>query len=935
MSLLDDSAALDQTTPWAPTVPLAPPPEATPQPAVKPGKITPETHPGYFNAPAAGGAPAGAQPAGGDYMATVRRRESGGNDMAGNGTAFGRYQFTQRTWLGVAAAHPELGLRPEDIWNGDKQDQAMKALTADNSRVLQKEGFDPTPSNLYMMHFLGTGGGPKFLKAMQVEPTTNAAALFPLEAKYNPTIFFHGGDPNQPRNLSQIYGMMTKDFDGTAFDATQTKSVENSQPQVASDAISDATNDASAPPLPPGARLVPMDEDTKATASEAPPLPPGAKMVPFDPQEAYAQDVGKNPYAEADKDKPPDYAHRLMANLAGDPEFLAPKSPGEFAKDEASGAAGALAGAARAPFELFSGIPGDVGEGSAEAARLLGKVGSPQAQTFGNVAAQLVPVGAGAKAAGTVGKELVEEGPTLARLGRGVFEGARGGAGAGLMTPTDETDPKKRADEKLKQAMVGGAVGGAAGGAFPAIAGGAKWVGKEVGDVWGGEARRLSEELRKGVNAETGKALTAEERTAKLAQIDKMGAKKEAAAGVADTAAHQEKITAEAAEAAKPVSTPEALGEQVHQTAVADMEALKAERATKSGFDKAVKSDGGAPSVPTGRFAAEAKAAEAETKSSELKAALSQFRKSLTNAPSVKGQPAIQAVSIRQAREILETLNKHIDEMSPNAAHRLTEVRDDFLANLEKTHPQMKAAREAYARLSRPLDVYERTGALKKAAMEDPYSGAGTMDPVAIKRAVTGKTQAGAEALQRLIQKNPAIRESTRNVLQHELYGSGATARTPTAAQLRSFLSNNRMVLEKTGLDKEFSAIKPSLEAVEAAPRRAAETQRNIEDLAKTKTKAVAARSDIRRLEIEMNEPKNTPKQIVSAAESTAKKLYDRGSISEAQYQKFFSAVREAETKNADHEHAVRLAKMVGAAVAVGLMGEEAGRYIQHRVNVR
>jgi hypothetical protein len=910
MSLLDDSTALDQTTPWAPTV-LAPPPEAAPQPAVKPGKITPETHPGYFNAPApaAGGAPAGPQlaasaspaapqPAGGDYMATVRRRESGGNDMAANGAAFGRYQFTQRTWLGVAASHPELGLRPEDIWNGDKQDQAMKALTADNTRVLQKEGLDASGGNLYMMHFLGTGGGPKFLKAMQAEPTANAAAMFPLEAKYNPTIFFHGGDPNQPRNLSQIYGMMTKDFGGTAVEAAQTKSVENSQPQIASDAISDATNDASLPPLPAGAKPIEAASEVAEPGENLPPLPAGAK--PITPQEAYEQDVNKGGYEsqiKVEKDQAPDYAHRLMANLAGDPEFLAPKSPGEFAKDEASGAAGALAGAARAPFELFSGIPGDVGEGSAEAARLLGKVGSPQAQTFGNVAAQLVPVGAGAKAAGTVGKELVEEGPTLARLGRGVFEGARGGAGAGLMTPTDETDPKKRADEKLKQAMVGGAVGGAAGGAFPAIAGGAKWVGKEVGDVWGGEARRLSEELRKGVNAETGKALTAEERTAKLAQIDKMGAKKEAAAGVADTAAHQEKITAEAAEAAKPVSTPEALGEQVHQTAVADMEALKAERATKSGFDKAVKSDGGAPSVPTGRFAAEAKAAEAETKSSELKAALSQFRKSLTNAPSVKGQPAIQAVSIRQAREILETLNKHIDEMSPNAAHRLTEVRDDFLANLEKTHPQMKAAREAYARLSRPLDVYERTGALKKAAMEDPYSGAGTMDPVAIKRAVTGKTQAGAEALQRLIQKNPAIRESTRNVLQH--------------------------------------AIKPSLEAVEAAPRRAAETQRNIEDLAKTKTKAVAARSDIRRLEIEMNEPKNTPKQIVSAAKSTAKKLYDRGSISEAQYQKFFSAVREAETKNADHEHAVRLAKMVGAAVAVGLMGEEAGRYIQHRVNVR
>jgi len=345
-----------------------------------------------------------------------------------------------------------------------------------------------------------------------------------------------------------------------------------------------------------------------------------------------------------------------------------------------------------------------------------------------------------------------------------------------------------------------------------------------------------------------------------------------------------------------------------------------------------VKSDGGAPSVPTSRFLADAKAIEAETKSSELKSAIAEFRKSLTNAPSVKGQPPVKAVSIRQAREILETLNKHIETMSPNAAHRLTEVRDAFLDHLEKTHPQMKAAREAYARLSRPLDVYERTGALKKAAMEDPYSGAATLDPVKIKAAVTGKTQGGAEALQRLIQKNPAIRDSVRNVLRAELYGSGATARTPTAANLRSFLTKNEMALRKTGLYDEFAAVKPSLEAVEAAPERAAETERSIRDLAKTKADALSARSDLKRLEIEMNEPKNTPEQIVTAAKSTAKHLYDRGQLNETQYQKFFSDIREAEQKNIDHRRAVRLAMAVAAAATVAAIGGEAGQYIQHRI---
>ena len=941
MSLLDDGAALDPTTPWAPKVPLAPPPEApAAKPTAKSGQITPETHPHYFPSAAPAAGPQAVKSGADDYMATVRQRESGGNDMATNGVAYGRYQFTLQTWLGVAAAHPELGLRPEDIWNGEKQDQAMRAFTADNARILQKEGFDPTSSNLRMLHFLGTGSGPKFLKAMQVEPTSDAAAMFPLEAKYNPTIFFRGGDPNQPRTLSQVYGMMTRDFGGTAFDATPTKNVENSQPQVASDVVSDATND---PSLPPGAKLVPMDEAAEISTPEAHPLPPGAKLVPFDPQEVYDQDVGKkNPYdaniSKGGEGKPVSSVDEIKEELR---EVAAGDFGGPAIKRDLSQIKGLVSGVLQSVTGSGELLPDVLGGGkAAEATRTLQGYGDPEAQKAGTMLSMLVPLGGGVKAAGTTVRALVEEGPSLAKWGEATWQGLRGGGLAGAMTPTGEADQTARAKSKLEDIGVSAGEGGVVAGAIPAAAGVWKWgkkeiaggkelIGKEISNVWGGEARRLSQELRSGVSAETGKALTAEERTAKLAQIDKLAAKKDVVAAETETAAHREKI---AAEAAKPVSTPEALGEQVHETAVADMEALKAERAAKSGFDKAVKSDGGAPSVPTSRFVADAKAIEADTKSSELKAAVSQFRKSLTNAPSVKGRPAIQAVSIRQAREILETLNKHISEMEPNAAHRLTEVRDDFFAHLEKTHPQMKAAREAYARLSRPLDVYERTGALKKAAMEDPYSGGGTMDPVKIKAAVTGKTQGGAEALQRLIQKNPAIRDSVRNVLQGELYGIGNAAKAPSAENLRTFLKNNRIVLEKTGLDKEFEAIKPSLEAVEAAPKRASETERAIKDLAKTKADAVAARSDLRRLEIEMNEPRNTPKQIVSAAETTAKKLYARGAISETQYQKFFSDVREAEQKNIDHEHAVRLAKTIAAAGLVATGGAEVGQYIQHRI---
>ena len=167
----------------------------------------------------------------------------------------------------------------------------MRALTADNARVLQQHGLDSSPGNLYMMHFLGTGNGPKFLKAMQGDPASDAAALFPLEAKYNPTIFFHGGDESKPRSVGEVYGMMTKDF---GSDGVQTNSVEKPQAQIASDAMSDATNDASLPPAPPGLKLdAKSDAQPAAPSLNMPPPPPGLKL---DLKAAYEQDVSKGGY---------------------------------------------------------------------------------------------------------------------------------------------------------------------------------------------------------------------------------------------------------------------------------------------------------------------------------------------------------------------------------------------------------------------------------------------------------------------------------------------------------------------------------------------------------------------------------------------------------------------------------------------------------------
>jgi hypothetical protein len=551
MSALDDSSVLDPATPWAPKAPLAAAPaapapiaSAAPPPASA-GKITPETHPHYFSAPAAPQASTalGAPVARDDV---IRRRESGGNDMAYNAAtgASGRYQFLPSTWKSISAEHPELGLRPEDIWNGEKQDLAEKALTADNTRALEKTGLPVTPGNLYMLNFMGIGGGPKFLHAMQANPSADAATMFPLEAKYNPAVFF--GKGGAPRSLGEVYGLMTKDFGGAgAAPLASASAPAATQASEADLPVPGATEaEEILPPLPAGAKPI---EVAAPSLAMAPPLPPGAKSIT--PQEAYEQDVNKGAYEkEAGKDKVeepgfwdafsspskffgPNASLSNLGGLIGKPE---PGHENDFSKavmnaesqivqDNASFGLGAMSGAVQTPLGLAEDVPGPIGQGAAEANKWLQQIGAPEGQLAGEMGVGLIPAGRGLKAAASGVKDMIAEGPTVAKWAKGAIEGARGVGLAAAGDPTGETDPEKRAKEKLKFVGEGIASGAAVGTFAPAIG----VVLKKIASLpatfraaFGPEAEKAAEDLRRGVSAETGKAMTAEESRAKLATVE-------------------------------------------------------------------------------------------------------------------------------------------------------------------------------------------------------------------------------------------------------------------------------------------------------------------------------------------------------------------------------------------------------------------------------
>jgi hypothetical protein len=113
--------------------------------------------------------------------------EGAGRDP--NSSAEYDFKFTKGTWLDTVKAHrPDLmqGRSPEDViaLRADPKIAREMAgyLLDDNSAVLRSQGVAPTPSNLYLAHFLGAGDAAKVLKAAPGTPISDVVNPKSIEA---------------------------------------------------------------------------------------------------------------------------------------------------------------------------------------------------------------------------------------------------------------------------------------------------------------------------------------------------------------------------------------------------------------------------------------------------------------------------------------------------------------------------------------------------------------------------------------------------------------------------------------------------------------------------------------------------------------------------------------------------------------------------------
>jgi hypothetical protein len=161
-----------------------------------------------------------------DYLLAQAKLESALNPSARAPTssAAGLYQFTSGTWLNTLERHgaqhgmdwansliaggkvTDPGARAQIMaMRYDPDASAMMAaeLASDNRADLSGLlGREPDAAELYLAHFLGSGGAREFLTALNADPSQSAAAVAPKAAAANRTIFF---DPTgAPRSVAQV-----------------------------------------------------------------------------------------------------------------------------------------------------------------------------------------------------------------------------------------------------------------------------------------------------------------------------------------------------------------------------------------------------------------------------------------------------------------------------------------------------------------------------------------------------------------------------------------------------------------------------------------------------------------------------------------------------------------------------------------------------------
>lgn len=983
-----ESVVRKPMTPWAPEAPPVPEPMPEPMPA-KP--ITPEPAPrSIVEKPA------------GDYYAQLGRQESGGDPRARSKTssAGGLFQFTEPTWRTLIAMHPELGLTVEDRMNPEAQEKAIRPFTEDNAKILANHGIEVNPANLYITHFLGAGAGPQFIRLTTEQPNAPAADFFPRAAYSNKSIFF---DKNgQPRTLAQVYQLQTRRFTGGSVDlggaAPETPPsvpgavgpVETiaggAQPGGAQPGEAPEAPAEEPPPLP-GAIGKVEQIGLEAKAGKTGKAKTGLESFDAAIDQFMKMALGWGLHGVSETLHPVESAKGVASGAAQTVTGLGEVIPGPIGD--------VAAGATRELKKIGSPYAQQFGYGGAQLGEMLA---GGEALGALKGAKSLVGLGESSEVAPTV----------LGDLAKTTAGGVTLGGVSGLQTPTGEESYAKRIAEKAAPAAIGaglglvpgvvgaavqipGALRTAAGGRATALAedlrgslaskfGAAiEEKGREAGWAQAAAIKKGAEFNEHTTELERLRGIQQEiaDRDKTIARVsvsdrmfDQLKSAKEAARKSGLSAADAEKFAVQEQQrltqaeqqaerivqeqVARPSADPKVVGDRLQRAARDIYSAAVAARSEASGIGEIIADAPREPNIGTGRIIDYVDSVLPDISKAGDKAVLRHFSEEARTA--LAEEEPVAAVNLAKLESLrkdvasaLQTKTMSLDgvnvtPVTKEAAHHLAALYRRVMETVNEASPELAEGIREFRRLSRPLDEFERKGALKDVIARDMFGGDFTMGEADVATRLLNKAGGGQPAISRLIQDRPELRDSMRLLFNRKLFGYADNRRAPTTEQFGKFLEDNKNALEQSGLYDEFSSLKSARETSERAvdlarmrydvaqethKQRLAPEIKKVEEKASSAEKSVREMADIKvkaqqaaqRYEMFTNKIKTTPaKEVAGKTEAFADDMFKEGYIDMEQHRQLLedlqAAKREFEKTTDARRHLKQVLYLVGGTLA-------------------
>jgi hypothetical protein len=185
-----------------------------------------------------------------DRMIEQARKESGLNPDVPNGkgsNAKGLFQMMPDTWTGVLKKHGKKHGLDEKTPVTDPRANALMAgeLAKDDENILKTNRIPITNGTRHMMHILGGGDGPSFLKA---NPNTLAPDALVSKnknkiLKQNSAVFYHDGDRMQsPKTVAEVLQWANSESGQSKSSAVSTPSEPTSAPPLSKKTIGSSSS---------------------------------------------------------------------------------------------------------------------------------------------------------------------------------------------------------------------------------------------------------------------------------------------------------------------------------------------------------------------------------------------------------------------------------------------------------------------------------------------------------------------------------------------------------------------------------------------------------------------------------------------------------------------------------------------------------------------